>query len=300
MHLSFKDFGNVLKYSFQDLKRNDPLRLAAATAFFTTFALPAILIIIIQIFGLIYNPEIFSKELFEKLRITLGFESAQQIHATLSGFQELASNWYITVGGFIFLMFVATTLFKVIKDSLNQLWDIKLLHRPRIGRRMKLRAKSMIVIMLAGLLFLGNLLTDAMIILLSDFINEFWPSGTGIVILILKQIISIIIVTVWFAVLFKFLPDARTPWKTAFSGALLTGILFMLGRYLLGILLTGSNIGNIYGASGSIVLIFLFVFYSSFILYFGASFTKQWGKYIKSPIVPREHAMFYRLVELKK
>lgn len=300
MPVNIKDLGNILKYSFHDLKRNDPLRIAAATAFFTTFALPAIIIILIQVFGLIYNPEIFSKELFEKLSVTLGFESAKQIHSTLSGFQELASNWYITAGGFIFLMFVATTLFKVIKDSLNQIWDIKLINKARFGKRMKLRAKSMIVIMLAGLLFLGNLVTDAMIILLSDMINDFWPSGRGIIILILKQIISIIIVTVWFAVLFKFLPDARTPWKTAFAGALFTGVLFMLGRYLLGILLPGSNIGNIYGASGSIVLILLFVFYSSFILYYGASFTKQWGEYIKAPLVPREYAMFYSLVELKK
>lgn len=298
--ISFNIIGSILKDSYIELRKSDPLRLAAATAFFTTFALPAILIIMIQFIGLIYNPETFSDELFERLRVILGFDSAKQIKEVLEGFQQQADNWYITAGGFLFLMFVATTLFKVVKDSINQLWEIKLEHRARFGKRMRQRAKAMAVIVFAGILFLTSLLSDAFIAILSDLIKDYWPIITGAIIQIVRQLVAIAIVTVWFAVVFKFLPDARTPWNTAFAGAFFTAVLFTAGKFLLGLLLSGSNIGSIYGASGSIVLILLFVFYSSFILYYGATFTKQWGKYIKNELSPRDYATFYELAEVKK
>lgn len=298
--ISFSTTGHILKESYTELSNSDPLRLAAATAFFTTFALPAILIIMIQFIGFVYNPEAFSDDLFERLRVILGFESAQQIKEVLEGFQEQADNWYITLGGFLFLMFVATTLFKIVKDSINQLWEIKLEHRARFGKRMKQRAKAMAVIVFAGILFLASLLSDALIAILSDLIKDYWPAITKAFIQIIRQVFAIAIVTVWFAVVFKFLPDARTPWKTAFAGAFFTAVLFTGGKFLLGWLLSGSNIGSIYGASGSIVLILLFVFYSSFILYYGAAFTKQWGKYTNNELRPRDYATFYELAEIKK
>lgn len=298
--LTWTDIGSLLKTSFVELRNNDPLRLASATAFFTTFALPAIIIIMIQFIGLVYNPETFSDDLFERLREILGLESAQQIKEVLEGFREQADKWYITIGGFLFLMFVATTLFKVVKDSINQLWDIKLEQRPRFGKRMRQRVKAIAVIVFAGILFLATLLSDGLIAILNDLVKDYLPAITGVFIQVIRHVVAIAIVTVWFAAVFKFLPDARTPWKTAFAGALFTAILFTGGKFLLGLLLSGSNIGNIYGASGSIVLILLFVFYSSFILYYGAAFTKQWGIYSNNKLEPREYAMFYELSEIKK
>jgi membrane protein len=158
----------------------------------------------------------------------------------------------------------------------------------------------MAVIVFAGILFLTSLLSDALIALLSDLIKDYWPAITGAFIQIIRHVVAIAIVTVWFAVVFKFLPDARTPWPTALGGALFTAVLFTGGKFLLGLLLSGSNIGSIYGASGSFVLILLFVFYSSFILYYGAAFTRQWGKYNNKELMPRDYAMFYELAEIKK
>ncbi|MGI8892915.1 MAG: YihY/virulence factor BrkB family protein [Bacteroidia bacterium] len=300
MGLTIKEIGNLLKDAFLELRNSDPLRLAAATAFFTTFALPAILIILIQIIGLIYNPEALSQEIFEKLKEVLGIGSAEQIKEVLEGFHEKASNWMITVGGFVFLIFVATTLFKVVKDSINQLWEIKLEHRAGFKKKLKQRAKALAVIGFTGILFLVTLLSEGLIAVLSDLVQEYFPAASQIFVQIIKQIAAIAIVTIWFTVLFKFLPDAKSPWKTALAGGFFTGVLFTIGKFLLGLLLSGSNIDNIYGASGSIVLLLLFVFYSSFILYFGATFTKQWGKYTNNEIVPREYAMFYELSEIKK
>src|ERR1700738_2483188 len=129
-------------------RKNDPLRMAGATAFFTTFALPPILIILIQLFGLFLDPGKLSQHIFNSLALSLGNASVRQIRGTLQGFQRLARNGYITIGGFLFLVFVATTLFKVIKDSLNQLWNIRLNGEEKWIERLLPRIRSMIMILL--------------------------------------------------------------------------------------------------------------------------------------------------------
>ncbi len=148
--LSIKNLGKILKDSFLELKKNDPLRLAGATAFFTTFALPPILIILIQLFGLILKMENLGDKFFERFAEILGKESTAQIKATFIGFKSLAKNSYITIGGSIFLIFVATTLFKVIKDSLNQIWKVRVDPKRAILIKIEKRLVAMAVILLAG------------------------------------------------------------------------------------------------------------------------------------------------------
>ena len=122
------------------LKANDPLRMAAATAFFTTFALPPILIIFTQFFRIFVDPNKLSSELIERLAHVLGTKSAQQVKVTLDALSGLSYKWYVSVFGFIFLMFVATTLFDVIKNSLGQIWEIKI--RPHSGFVFRLKSVS--------------------------------------------------------------------------------------------------------------------------------------------------------------
>src|SRR5215217_7183825 len=133
----------LLKQSFAELKQNDPLRMAGATAFFTTFALPSILIILIQIFGLFLTPEFIGSGLTQRLTETLGKDVSDPIIKTLRGISNLAQNWYITIGGFVFLMFVATTLFNIIKNSFNQIWQIKIESHPGILFYLKMRGRSL-------------------------------------------------------------------------------------------------------------------------------------------------------------
>lgn len=296
---SVKQILGILKKAAVDLKSNDPLRMAAATAFFTTFALPAILIIFIQIFGLVVDPQSFSDHLFEHLRIILGAPSAGQIKETLMGFRALASNVYFGIGGFIFLVFVATTLFKVIRDSLNQLWNIKVHAGSGMKFRLQARIRAMVLIMISGLLFLTTMLAEALQALLLDYIKEIWAGSTSLLYSLFNQFISITVVTIWFSLIFRLLANGRPAWRVAFAGGLFTGVLFTIGKLFLGWMLGFSNIQTVYGASGSIVLILLFVFYSSFILYFGAAFTYVWAEYVKQPIIPKKHAYSYELSEIK-
>src|SRR5215213_7388204 len=115
----------LLHKTLKELLKNDPLRMAGATAFFTTFALPPILVIFIQLFKIVLEPRLIRAELFKSLSELVGNETVRQLAEVLRAFRKLAQNWYIALAGFIFLIFVATTLFSVIKRSLNQLWKIK-------------------------------------------------------------------------------------------------------------------------------------------------------------------------------
>jgi membrane protein len=293
----FLSIAELLHTSYKELLKNDPLRMAGATAFFTTFALPPILVILIQLFKLILEPRMARTELFKSLSDIVGNETVRQLASVLNAFRKIAQNWYIAIGGFIFLIFVATTLFSVIKRSLNQVWKIRPNQQKGIIRRLQSRFQSVLVIIVAGILFVIGIFIEGMQAVVGKYIFQISPLLSLYFNGIFSYIFSLAIVTLWFAMLFRYLPDGRPEWKVAFAGAFLTALLFSIGKIILHWLLTYSNINTVYGTSASIVLLLLFVFYSSLILYYGAAFTKIWGIHQQQPIRPLPHAIHYRLAE---
>ena len=291
-------FWQLIRQSFAEIKKNDPLRLAGATAFFTTFALPPILIILFQLFSLFLSKRLVGEEMMKIFTETLGKASATQITQTTRGFGKLASNWYIAAGGFLFLVFVATTLFSEIKNSFNDIWNIGVKDKPGILFNLKLRARSLGIIIVAGLLFLAGIFMEGFEILSGNYLEKIWPTGGRFFKGALNEIVSIVIFTTWFIILFRYLADGRPSWRVAIAGGCLTGVLFAAGKTLLSFLIKNSNISTIYGASGSIVLILLFVFYASFILYFGASFIKVYAEAIQQPLNLVHNAYRYQLKKI--
>lgn len=293
-------FFTHLKIAFKLFQKNDPLRLAGATAFFANFALPPILLILIRLFGFFVDRKAFARQLFERLSSILDESSTTQIRQVLLNIRGVDYNWWATILSFVFFMFVATTLFGVIKNSLDQIWSIGLNEKMGILFKLKLRGRSMIIILLAGILFFVGLFTDSIQALIGTYLNPTAPTFGKIFLSILNELLFIAIVTTWFTILFRLLTNGRPSWKIALKGGLLTGILFTIGKYILRIMLPLSNIGTVYGASGSIVLIMLFVFYSSFIFYFGACFVKVLSDTGKKQIRPIKGAFLYELKEVIK
>ncbi|HYK75869.1 MAG TPA: YihY/virulence factor BrkB family protein [Daejeonella sp.] len=285
-------------HSFIELKMNDPLRLGGATAFFATFALPPILIIFIQLFGLFINPDKVSDELLQRLAHLLGNRSAQQIKITLEAVNNLAQNWYVTIFGFLFLLFVATTLFGVIKNSLDQIWNIRVRAGMLVG--LKNRIRSLLIILLAGLLFIVGLFTEGLQVFLGNSMEEIWQGTGAFFFRAVNEFVFLIIVTIWFSNLFRFLTAGRPDWNLAFAGGFFTGILFTAGKLVLKQLLSYSNIGTIYGASGSMVLILLFVFYSAMMFYYGGCFVKILSETYQRPIRPIKNAYLFELHEVER
>lgn len=289
-----------LKIAFRLFQKNDPLRLAGATAFFTNFALPPILLILIRLFGFFMDRRMLATRIFERLSSILDDSSTTQIRQTLRNIRGIDHQWYATLISFVFFLFVATTLFSVIKNSMDQIWSIGIKDNSSFMFKLKIRARAFVIIMVAGLLFIVGLLTDSIQAFIGPYINTAAPTVGKVILMVLNQILFVIIVTTWFSVLFRFLTSGRPTWKSSIRGGLLTGILFTLGKYILRIALPLSNIGNIYGASGSIVLIMLFVFYSSFIFYYGACFVKVLSDAKETPIRPIKGAFSYEIKEIFK
>ncbi|RPD43834.1 YihY/virulence factor BrkB family protein [Paracnuella aquatica] len=294
---NFSILVRLLRSAFGVLQRNDPLRMAGATAFFTTFALPPILVILIQLLKRILNPRYVRAELFKSLSEIVGPEAVEQTVGVLMAFRQLAQNTWITIGGAVFLVFVATTLFTIISNSINQIWKIRPQKRHGLAKRLRTRGHAVVVILIAGMLFLIGLVAEALQSFIGRAIFDFSPLASFYFNTAVSKIVSLIIVTLWFGIMFRYLPDARPRWPIALVGGFVTSLLFAVGRIILRVLLSYSNLNTLYGTSASVVLLLLFVFYAALILYFGAAFTKVWAQHRKTPIAPLAHAMHYRLVE---
>lgn len=270
--------------------------MAGATAFFTTFALPPILFIFIQLFGVFIDRRVIGSELIKRITHILGPDGAGQVRQVLRGIRGFSDDWYVIILGALFLLFVATTLFGVIKNSLNNIWRIKAKDHPGIFFFLNIRLRSLVIILFAGILFLADMVTESIEIILGDYIDDALP---GYFKTAMNEIAGSLIVSLWFILLFRYLADGRPKWKAAIAGGIITGILFTIGKIILRFLIVHSNIGLLYGTSGSIVLILLFVFYSSFILYYGACLVHLYCKKTYHPIVPVNNAYRYQVVEEK-
>jgi membrane protein len=292
-------FLRLLKRAFQKLLHNDPLRMAGATAFFTSFALPFILIILSQLLGFFYDETKIRSELFQTLSAALGTDAMRQVVSILRAFRQLASNTAVTIAGVFFLFLVSTTLLMVIKGSINQLWRIKVVHGRSVVQSLITRFQSVLIILGTAILFFLSVLAEGLKAYLDTTFTAVLPQFASHFTGALNYVLSVVFVTLWFAIIFRMLPDARVRWKVALTGAFVTSILFNLGKYLLRLLLVNSNLNTLYGTSASIVLLLLFVFYTSLILYFGATFTRVWADHLQAPIRPRHYAKQYRLVDVE-
>ncbi|HEY4064468.1 MAG TPA: YihY/virulence factor BrkB family protein [Puia sp.] len=265
----------VLRAAYQLFRQNDPLRMAAATSFFVSFALPPILYILIVILGFLGDPKIIRHDLFQQLSVGLDRNIALQVREVVRNIHRLPLNFGMRIGVFAFLLFVATTLFEIVKNSINQLWKIRLKAQQGLGFLLVSRIRSVGIILMAGILFSIVLLGDAGGWLLPLQVNAFF-----------YRLIMFLAVTIWFFLLLKYLSYGRPHAKMAWAGASFTSLLFTAGQLLLHRLLDYDNMKIIYGTSTSLALLLLFVFYCSFIFYFGACFTWALGQHCERPILP--------------
>tara|TARA_R110002049_G_scaffold100145_5_gene243996 strand:- start:47 stop:937 length:891 start_codon:yes stop_codon:yes gene_type:complete len=274
-----------------EYKKHNPLALASSTAFFALFALPPILIIVSQFLGNIATPEVVNGRLFTELSNYFGKQSAEQVRYVFTSFQSFAKDDLSSVIATLFFIFVATTLMKMVKDSINLLWGF----RPKTNHSFLTaifeRFVSVILLFLAGIIFLLSLISDSVLTFLSSFLIQYNPDLNILFIKSVNAIFSILSISIWFSLLFRVLPNAKSTIKPVLIGGFFTAVLFTLGKYILGRVLINSSIDSIFGASGSAVLLLLFVFYSSLIFYFGAVFTKLYASAINQQIKPGFYAV---------
>ncbi|OGX88177.1 YihY/virulence factor BrkB family protein [Hymenobacter glacialis] len=289
----------LLHRASRELGANDPLRLGAATAFFTSFALPPILIILIQVLSSLYPASLVRVMLLDKLGNLLGASAAGLVAQIVQNVADPQRSRLVTWVGFAFLLFVSTTLFTVIQHSLNQLWQI----RPRRGsgkvsQALAERLRSGGILVATALLSLFAFAADAALGLFATAVQDFDATFVYYLVRVINAIVGWAILAVWFGVTFRTLSLAKVPWRAVTRGAALTALLISLGEVVLGQLLVARDLGPVYGPASSLVLVLLFVFYSAMIFYFGAAFTKAYAHRIGLDIMPKKSAVRYRLVNV--
>lgn len=293
-----KSLSHLMKITFVEFRRNDPLRMAGATAFFTSFALPPIVFIIVSVFGFFLDRKTFARNLMTRLSEVIGSDSVLLIRQTLRNVMGFEYTWYTALLGFVFLLFIATTLFVVIKNSLNQIWCIRVKPKAGIKFQLKQRIRSLGIIILAGILFTSVLLIETARTYLKKYVADYNIEFLHYVRSSLNEVVFAIIVMLWFTVVFRYIPDGRPRWKNAFLGGLFTAVLFTAGKLTIRFFLMKSNIQLIYNTSGSLVLILLFVFYASMIFYYGGCFVKVVSEHRNEPIRPVDGSYKFELKEI--
>ena len=238
-------------------------------------------------------------ELYQQINGLVGNEAALQIQQMITNIHLSENNVFATVVSFIILIMGATGIFSEIQDSINQIWGLK--SKPKRGwlKMIMNRLISFSLIVSLGFILMVSLLLNALVVLVGTQLMKMLP-GAGIYIVNgINNILTFLILTFLFGVIFKVLPDAKLRWKDVAVGSIATAVLFMLGKFCIGLYMGHSNLTSVYGTAGSIIIVMLWVYYSAVILYFGAVFTKVYARHAGSEIRPNDYAVWIRTKEIE-
>ncbi len=282
---------SLLVDTFNAWDANNPWRLSAVVSYYAVLSLPGLLVIIINLVGAVWGVEIVQGHLTHEISGALGRDAADTIQTMITETQNVDKNNIATILGIMTLIFGATGVFYQLQISLNQIWEIRQDPKTRWIKLLFDRLRSFAFILVIGFLMLVSFLVTTAISALTDYIRSVLPDFIIYVAYLLDWLLSVGIITVLFALMFKYLPDAKIRWKTVWIGAFITSALFVLGKFLLGYYLGESDPGSTYGAAGTLVLILLWVSYSCLILFFGAEFTWVFAKRYGLEIRPNAYAI---------
>jgi len=286
-HKTFQLFKEVANEFIED----NVLKLSAALAYYTIFSLPPLLIIIISLSGVFFGEEAVRGQLFGQINGLVGGDAALQIQETIKNVKLSGNSGIATVLSLGILIFGASRVFAEIQDSINYIWSIKAKPKRGLIKYVKNRLMSFSMIVSVGFLLMVGLIINSVLDMLSGRLTALFPENYTSLYLVLNSLVVFLIITTLFAIIFKTLPDGRVALRDSLVGAAFTAMLFMLGKFLIGIYLGSSNIGSVYGTAGSIILILVWVYYSSIILYFGAEFTKVYAINHGKSIVPNSYSV---------
>lgn len=268
---------------------------SAALAFYTLFSMAPLLILAVTLTGIFFGEEAAQGELVETLTGWIGPDAAGELEKQIALAHPAQSGWFSTVLGFSLLAIGATTVFGQLQTSLNHIW--KVTTHPRrntILILLKTRLLSLTLVLTIGFLLLVSLMMTAFLSTLIAHASEYvmlpgWSLKT------VDFILSILIITVLFASIFKVLPDVILPWREALTGAIITALLFVVGKFVISLYLAYSGATSAYGAAGSLVAILLWVNYSGLILFLGVQVTKVYAEERGIPILPKPTAVALKI-----
>jgi len=278
------------------------MKLSASLAYYTTFSIGPLLLIVIWCIGFFYGQHIEGSsakmEVLEELTKLFGNEVAQQIQVYIEKISVQEQSGIGIIIGVVTLVFTSTTIFVEIQDSINQIWGVK--PKPKKGwiKYITDRILSFSMVLGLGFLLIASLLINSVIQLLMNYINRILPGITLNMLNWINMGITFLVISTLFALIFKMLPDAKVRSKHIIGGAAFTAILFMLGRYGISLYLQYNATASAFGAAGSVIVLLIWIYFSAAILYFGAEFTKEHAKFYDNGIKPSSFAVLVAHTEI--
>lgn len=291
-------FFHFNKQVFVEYIADNVIKYSASLAYYTTLSLAPMLVILITVSGTLFGREAMRGEVYNQLNGLVGADAALQIQNTMQSIHLNRDTPFATLISLVILLIGATGIFGEMQDSLNKIWGLKTTSRRVWWQLIVNRLLSFSIIICLGFVMMVSLILNAVVAAVSGKLNTVISGAGDTLIPVVDHIVSTGISCLMFATIFKVLPDARIKWKDVFVGALITAILFTLGKLGIGYYLSKSNLATVFGAAGSVIIIMIWIYYSSAILYLGAVFTKVYATNFGGKIYPNDYAMWIKVEQV--
>jgi len=288
----------ILKDSIYDFANGESINLAAATAFYTIFSLPALLLILLNIGVTFLSQSELKNEIMIQVEAMAGEDSRATLEEVLGNYvasPEFGIAYFIA---FLILAFSATTVFISMQNAINHIWHIKAKPKKGLIKYLVNRLLGFFLVASIGLLMIASLLLEAALAIVSEYLTEFIGDFNIQLFTLVNFALTQMVLVVTFALIFKILPDAKVRWKDTWLGAIITMILFGIGKYLIGIYIANSNLYSTYGAAGSLAVLLVWIYYSLVIVLFGGQLTYYLAQHAGGGVKPLPQAVRVSIIEL--
>jgi len=296
--LSLKGIWQLLKDAGTGFRKHKVLKLSASLAYYTIFSIGPTLLVAIFFADLFWGRQAIEGTIYNQISGLVGKETAMQIQNIIKNASVSGSN-FTAIVGFVTLIIAATSVFTEMQDSINIIWNLKVKAGSGWLRTLKNRLLSFSITAGLGFLLLVSLLLNSLLDGFMSQLQQMFPHVAIVGVYVINLLTTLLVVAFLFAIIFKVLPDAIISWKDVVAGSLFTAVLFMIGKFCITLYLSNSNLGSSYGSAGSLVILLLWVYYSSVILYFGAEFTKAYALKYGSVIKPKDYAVTIQTVQVE-
>ncbi|MBK9401423.1 MAG: YihY/virulence factor BrkB family protein [Bacteroidetes bacterium] len=289
--MKIKNILNLFKLALKEWWAKDPFKESAVIAYYAIFSLPGLLMVILTIAGYFFGQDAVSGRIASQITSTLGPDTAHQVEDIIANGFKSRNSMFATIIGILTILVGATGVFVEFQKSLNSIWGVKRdITKSGFLRLVKERVFSFGLIISVAFILIVSLVISATIAALSSWVVSNFSETVLTILQFVNAVLSLCILAGLFALMFKIIPDAKIKWSHVGLGSIVTALLFELGKFTLGIYFSSADPGSGYGAAGSVILILLWVSYSSMIVFYGAEFTYAYALWKEGKIVPAAYA----------